>query len=277
MATARSEELAALAHRIADTLPLDAADDIVVTGSVSRGIADAGSDIELLLLRDRLPEVDLARSWAAAAGVEPTALWQSPEVAYVAGPAEDTAIELLWLTPATLGALYEQAAGGTLLDHRRLPVFEALQHGLALRGDGLRVWQQRLDDYPDALRAALIADAVDDWGGYPTGTYTRQAWRDDPYALRRVSLEITDDILRLLFALNRRWEPAWKRLPQLLAPLPLKPDRAADRLEASHRSSDGREAMRILFEVAREAVALVDDVEVGRARQWLDEAVEALR
>jgi hypothetical protein len=270
-------ELRALAERIVDLLPLEAADDVVLAGSVSRGVADAGSDVELLLFRDELPALDVARDWASRAGIEVTSLWESTEVGYVAGAADGTAIELLWLTPETLESLLERASAGELVDHRRLPVFEALQHGIALRGLRLRMWQERLRTYPESLREALIHDAVDDWGGYLVGIYTRQAWRNDRYALRRVSLEVADDILRLLFALNRRWEPTWKRLPQLLEPLPLKPERTAERIEAA-LSAEGREAMLTLFELARDAVALVPrELDVERARTWLDDAVELLR
>jgi hypothetical protein len=277
MTTSRSSELRALAQRIVDLLPPEAADDVVLAGSVSRGVADAGSDVELLLFRNELPALDLARGWASGAGVEATSVWASPEVGYVAGVADVTAIELLWLTPETLESLLERASSGELVDHRRLPVFEALQHGIALRGLHLPAWQERLRTYPEPLHDALIRDAVDDWGGYPVGIYTRQAWRNDPYALRRVSLEIADDVLRLLFALNRWWEPTWKRLPQLLEPLPLKPERTAERIEAA-LSADGREAMLTLFELARDALALVPpELDVERARAWLDDAVGVLQ
>jgi len=45
----RSEELRALAQRIADGLPPDVI-EVVLTGSVSRGVADDVSDIEMLIV-----------------------------------------------------------------------------------------------------------------------------------------------------------------------------------------------------------------------------------
>jgi predicted nucleotidyltransferase len=49
MATARSVELRSIAQGIADALPV-AVEEVVLTGSVSRGVADAVSDIEMLLV-----------------------------------------------------------------------------------------------------------------------------------------------------------------------------------------------------------------------------------
>src|SRR5438105_14537924 len=43
----RSEQLQDLAQRVADALPLEAAEEVVLTGSVSRGVADEVSDIEM--------------------------------------------------------------------------------------------------------------------------------------------------------------------------------------------------------------------------------------
>jgi hypothetical protein len=39
MATARSDDLRTLAQRVADALPAEIAEEVVLTGSVSRGVA----------------------------------------------------------------------------------------------------------------------------------------------------------------------------------------------------------------------------------------------
>ena len=50
MATARSNELRALARGLADAFPVDVVEEVVLTGSVSRGTADEVSDIEMLVV-----------------------------------------------------------------------------------------------------------------------------------------------------------------------------------------------------------------------------------
>ena len=46
----RNQELRDLAQRVADALPLGVAEEVVLTGSVSRGVADDLSDIEMLIV-----------------------------------------------------------------------------------------------------------------------------------------------------------------------------------------------------------------------------------
>ena len=48
--TGRSSELRDLAQRIVDELPPEVAEEVVLTGSVSRGVADELSDIEMLVV-----------------------------------------------------------------------------------------------------------------------------------------------------------------------------------------------------------------------------------
>jgi predicted nucleotidyltransferase len=61
MATARNEDLTALAQRVADALPAELVEEVVLTGSVSRGMADELSDIEMLVVT-REP-LELNRMW----------------------------------------------------------------------------------------------------------------------------------------------------------------------------------------------------------------------
>jgi len=48
--TVRIQKLAALAQRIAAALPISIVEEVVLTGSVSRGAADDVSDIEMLVV-----------------------------------------------------------------------------------------------------------------------------------------------------------------------------------------------------------------------------------
>lgn len=63
MATERSQQLQDLAQHVADALPLKVAGEVMLTGSVSRGVADEISDIEMLL--DRRADCAIGRIRAA--------------------------------------------------------------------------------------------------------------------------------------------------------------------------------------------------------------------
>ena len=59
-----------LAQRVADALPAEVAQEVVLTGSVSRGVADEVSDIEMLVVTYEPLELEDCFILARAAGLE---------------------------------------------------------------------------------------------------------------------------------------------------------------------------------------------------------------
>jgi hypothetical protein len=73
-----------------------------------------------------------------------------------------------------------------------------------------------------------------------------------------------DNVLRIVFALNRAWEPGRKRLPELVAPLAVKPDRLAERVDEALVEVDIVAARRLV----RDTRALAPDLpRVAQARE----------
>ena len=71
-------------------------------------------------------------------------------------------------------------------------------------------------------------------------------------------------MLRIVFALNRAWEPDWKRLPEIVAPLAVKPERLAERIDEALREVDIVSAR----ELVRDTLALAPDLpRVVQARE----------
>lgn len=262
MATARSGELRALAQRVADGLPTSV-EEIVLTGSVSRGSADERSDIEMLVVT-RVP-LALEEAYAASGLPQPQSWGQHGTPAHrVFGYREGVPVEQIWW-PRELAeeriAAYDAA--------------DAIAHGVALRTSGLlERWQRHLSVYPSELALERIEAAAETWGGYAPGavlTVTRPGGR-----LARVQRMFGDAerIVRIVFALNRVWEPTLKRLAQRVEPLAVKPDRLAERLDEAFADDD----FLALTELALETVQLAPDgPNVVRARAWLAASAEALR
>ena len=73
--TTRSDELLASAGRLVAGIPVEVAPEVVVTGSVSRGVADDVSDVEMLLVTDELVDLATCFALAAAAGLERLGSW----------------------------------------------------------------------------------------------------------------------------------------------------------------------------------------------------------
>ena len=255
MATARSGELRALAQRVAGRLP-PAAREIILTGSASRGAADELSDIEMLVVAEDLPPLDHCVTWARAAGLVDVNTWSPPDapIWWIGGVAEGVQVELIWWPRALVDERVARILAAEISEHQRLRTAEALVNGVALRGDGLAQWQERLRVYPEELAEAVIADAADVWNERPSTQLTLLRPGDSLVLAERL-VEDAENVLRVVFALNRAWEPGWKHLGVRVDPLELKPVRLAERIDTALAALD----LRGMNELVRDTLALAPD------------------
>jgi predicted nucleotidyltransferase len=276
MAATRSDELRALAQRVADALPADVAEEIVLTGSVSRGMADDVSDIEMLVVTCDPLELEDCFGLATAAGLERLDTWgaQDGPARRVSGYRERVPIELIWWPRE-----YAEAQIDALLAGEAPSTADALVHGVPLRTRGLlAAWQDQLREYPQELAAERIEEAALPWGGFaPAGVLTLVRPGE-----RLALIEWISDgairVLAILFALNRVWQPTTKRLAARAAPLATKPDRLAERIEEALTEPDPRRALRVMTELQLDTVLLAPSgPNIDRARTWLGEAAKLLR
>ena len=273
-ATARTGVLRSIAQRVADALP-HAVEEVVLTGSVSRGVADDISDIEMLIVTEGEPELEECFSLAAACGLTDLGTWgpQGVPTKRVSGYREEVPVELIWWSRAHAESAIDAIFAGELS-----ATADAIANGVALRTSGLLAqWQERLRHYPDELAAARIEDAALTWGGFaPAGllTIVRPGER---LALMERMVDDAARVTRIVFALNRVWQPTLKRLADRVAPLAHKPDRLAERIEEALTEPDARRALLLLTELQAETVALAPDgPNIIRARKWLGDGLEIL-
>jgi predicted nucleotidyltransferase len=276
VATERSERLQDLAQRVADALPLEVAEEVVLTGSVSRGVADELSDIEMLIVTPEPLELAACFDHAHAAGLEELGTWgpQGTPTQRVSGLREGVPIELVWWSREHAESSIDAMLVGDVAS-----AADAIANGIALRTSGLlSQWQARLSDYPEELARARIEDAALTWGGYaPAGMLTLVRPGEQLARTERM-VDDASRVLRIVYALNRVWEPTTKRLAVRVAPLAVKPDRLGERLEEAFSEPDARRALLVLTELESETVALAPDgPNVNRARRWLAAAADALR
>jgi predicted nucleotidyltransferase len=275
VATERSEQLQDLAQRVADALPLDVAEEVVLTGSVSRGVADEVSDIEMLIVTPEPLELAACFDHARAAGLEELDTWgaQGTPTQRVFGYREGVPIELVWWSRA-----HAESSIDAILRGDSSSGAEAIANGVALRTRGsLTRWQAQLSDYPEELAIARIEDAALTWGGYaPAGMLTLVRAGEQLARTERM-VDDASRVLRIVYALNRVWESTPKRLTERVALLAVKPDRLAERVEEAFSEPDPRRALLVLTELQSETVALAPDgPNVNRARRWLAAAADAL-
>jgi hypothetical protein len=275
VAQSRSSELQEVAGAIVAGLP-PVIEEVVLTGSVSRGVADELSDVEMLMVTATKLDLDECFEHARRAGLVDLDSWgiQGTEVSRVFGYYDGSPVETTWwphkFADATVDALI---AGEESISA------EALTHGVALRTIGLLAdWQQRLRVYPDALAAARIEEAAVAWGGFhPTGFLTL-ARPHDRLALIEYLYNDALRVLRIVYAVNRVWQPTNKRLADRVASLAVMPERLAERIEEALTEPDPLRAMLVMSQLQADTADLAPSgANIDRARRWLREVISVLR
>jgi len=276
VAKTRSDELRLLAQRVADELPAEVAEEVVLTGSVSRGAADAVSDIEMLVVSREPLELARCFALAGAAGLDGLDTWgaQGGPVSRVSGYRDGESLELVWWPRQ-----YADAAIGRLLAGEMPSTADALVHGVPMRTGGLlAAWQEQLRDYPPELAAAQIEEAALPWGGFTPAGLLTIVRPDDRLALAEWLVDGATRVLTITYALNRVWRPTTKRLVARVAQLAVKPERLAERITEALTEPDLRRALLVMTELQLDAVSLAPSgPNVDRARTWLSEGAEILR
>jgi predicted nucleotidyltransferase len=276
VATERSRQLQDLAQRVADALPPDVAEEVVLTGSVSRGIADDVSDIEMLVVTPEPMELADCFEHARAAGLTELDTWgdQSTPTRRVSGYLDGVALELVWWSRQHA----ESSIDGFFRPSDLSSAADAIAHGVALRTSGsLSRWQARLSDYPAELARARIEDAALTWGGFTPAGLLTLARPGERLARMERMLDDATRVLRIVYALNRVWQPTHKRVERRVATLAVKPARLAERIDQAFSESDPRRAVLVMTELQSETVALAPDgPNVNRARWWLAAAASLL-
>ena len=264
----KSDELRALAQRLADAFPPEAV-EVVLTGSVSRGVADELSDIEMLVITEEHISLEEAYAFCEQAGLTDTETWGDPATPTrrVHGYLDGQSIETIWWYPELAEERFAVGASA-----------EAIANGVSLRGGELLAdWHERLADFPDRLVAARCEAAAERWGGWtPRGILT--IVRDDA-ALARMEwlVESAQRVLQIVFALNRVHQPTAKRLAARVEQLAIKPDRLAERIEEALAEPDPRRALLTMTELQLDVVRLAPSgPNVDRARAWLNEVSTVL-
>jgi nucleotidyltransferase-like protein len=275
VATARSEELQALAQRVADALPPEAI-EVVLTGSVSRGVADEVSDIEMLVVTEEPLSLEEAFELARGAGLEGLDTWgmQGLPAKRVSGYLEGQPFELIMWPRA-----FADEELRALLDGKLSSSADALAYGVPLRTSGLLPeWQRQLSDYPEELAAARIEEAALPWGGFTPAGLLTVVRPGERLSLLEWMFDGALRVLRIVYAVNRVWEPTTKRLAARVEPLEIKPERLAERITDALTEPDPRIALRTMTELQLDTVRLAPDgPNVVRARQWLAEGLELLQ
>jgi hypothetical protein len=248
----------------------------VITGSVSRGVANEASDIEMLVVTSEPLELDECFEHARAAGLERLDTWgpQGTDTKRVFGYREGVPIELVWWSRD-----FAEASVAGILAGEPSGSGDALANGVAIRSSGLlEDWQKRLRDYPDEVAAERIEDAALTWGGYAPEGWLTVIRPGERVALVELLYDDAVRVLRIVYAMNRVWEPTTKRLASRLEALSVKPERLAERIDEALTETDALRAVLLMKELQLDTAELAPSgPNIDRARRWLSEVLDVLR
>jgi hypothetical protein len=232
-------------------------------------MTDEVSDIELLVVTREQISLDEAYALARGAGLERLGTWgpQNQPTRRVSGYRDGVPIELIFWSREFAD---ERVAAKDSA--------EAIAGGVPLRTSGHATrWQQSLADYPEELALERIDDAALTWGGFaPEGllTLTREG---DRFVMVERMVDDAQRVMKLLWAVNRKWQPTNKRLARRTEELAVKPDRLAERIVEALGEPDQTKAVLLMTRLQLDAVNLAPDTpNVVRARDWLARGIEIL-
>jgi hypothetical protein len=272
-----------LAADLAAACPTALGEEIALTGSVARGEADEDSDVEIVFWAAAMPPADARAAWLAAIGAEQVMLDDGPMPGgslWATFRWRGVWIEGGWQAFSDVDAELRAILTAEAIGHFRVLLASILLEALPLRTTGhLAAWQARLDRYPDLLAERIIAANTQVWQ-LPHAVQGRWALcrRGELFSLaERLTWDVYN-VLRVLFALNRTWEPDWKWLGLATEGLAIKPERLAERIHFVFSCVDPYGRVTACQELIRDTLALVPESPgIRRARATIDDSLHAGR
>jgi len=256
--TEASRALYDFACQVIQQLPEELGEEIALMGSAGSGHADESSDIDLAIWVEALPLLATIITWLEQIGAT-----------HVRHDEEETTenqlrvicqLKRVWLeldfhTRRAYEKTVSQVVAGETLARGQVIHAWNVVWATPLRTKGLLAkWQQQLSDYPDVVRDRLITSSSSFWR-YPHRV--EMLWT---LAHRQALLGLDEwlsadlqDALRILFAINRQWEPDWKNLGTACHLLTRTPDglgqRVNDIFSAAHAETRVALAQRLILDI----------------------------
>ena len=266
---------------------------IIAGGSLAHGGADRESDVDLLIVVQALPDVDLRASWLTritgntvnSNDIPPTEerKWDEFRV-----PRDDpeqwmgTGGGLFYFTRAEIERDMSRVAdllvafiGRDELERpSHLEEYLAdLAHGTILYDPHhlLAGWQATLSHYPESARVRLINYHWKRAEIAINEDIQRSVWRSDFLHAYDRRIEGIRHLIRMLFAMNRRYFRKGKGLEDLLPTFRNCPDSTWERLLAAFGEQDHMRAVAVLMALAGEMIDLLHPPDLlERHHHWRD-------
>lgn len=236
--TAASDYRIRIAQVLARSCPAALGQSIAVTGSAARGLADEDSDLEVNFWVNALPGHDERLDWLVSMGLRDPVVHFKPRAdqsVWISGQFQGVALEAGWQTFKALEDSLTPILAGEVIHRKALTLAELIASTMLLRDEGLiATWQERLrSEYPASLRAQLYEDALKRLNdAHYLADERRLAHRGETLALVEMLRDDLAVMMRLLYALNGRWEAGQKWTLTLAENMTIMPHNWRERVDA---------------------------------------------
>lgn len=285
METTRIDDISAnqirakLASLLAATCPAHLGAGIAITGSVARGVADHYSDVNLNFWVDQFEPAEVYIEWLRSVGAVVDDL-HIKEGQWVAAKSQYRGLlfVMTWATWDSLENFVQQVLAGETTDHWTLTNVWHVAEAVPLREHPeLTDMRAILRQYPDTLQHAVITSVINRWA-QPHDTALNLwalAHRGVRLALITQLTHEIEQVLRILWALNRRWEIEWKWLEPESKKLTTKPMKLIEQVNAIYSTPDAHESVRLCLQLILETLELLPtqfdaSIQLARIRAALD-------
>ncbi len=163
---------------------------------------------------ETIPPLDERARWLIWAGASDIRVEDAPRPDnsyWIKFRLDDLPVEVGWQTFDALHAQIDTLQSGATLDRKTLTFGDVIASAIPLRGNQVKQWQVILSGYSDAVQRGIVQLALDQWAQPQRWrTARRLARHGERIAVMEQLVADLDTALRLLYAVNRRWEPSRK-------------------------------------------------------------------
>jgi hypothetical protein len=251
--------------------------EIYLYCSVAKGYADQYSDIEVTFLVDDAQQPAVYEEWLRSVGarVDPVTF------AWGGGYTTKSWVDGVFIEANALTESVEKVRSAATTNHWTLVEAWHIVHAVPLTdAPQLAAWQNALTPYPEELQGKLIADAAHHLA--EPHWYPRSVINAFPLALRQAPMALSgqlqwtvERVLRILFAINRQWEPDYKWLKYEERRLLIKPARLVQRVNDVFVLPDLRQRVEICFQLLLDVLRLVpQEIDLSKEIEHIQAALE---
>lgn len=261
------------AEEIASKCHIEYGKEIIITGSVSRGLADEDSDIEIEFLVDNLmSECDMV-NWIKEIGgaeIHPYGAPIGDGSVWIIFKYKDYWIEAGWQKIDTMRDNIKSILTGKVYTHDKLVLASTFKSAIFIRENRiLSGLQEELSFYPNDLQQKIIMSTISPWT-IDLGLNVRRvlAKREDKIPLLERIIADIHRVLRILYALNKQWEPDWKWTKRIVKDLDIKPENLIDRIDSIICIRNSEESLKSCFQLIHDTLSLIpEDIEYNTIRK----------